>query len=212
MSGGFLGVEVFFVVSGFLITMLLIEERESSGEVNFRSFWVRRGRRLFPALGVVLVAVSTWVALFGSAEQASQMRRDLPWSVLYAANWGQIVGDVPYFAAGDPPMLRHLWSLAVEATEQCGGTYVPTVHDLQKLDTVLDQWPHDRHLLYCDEGLVGAIYITFVCLLPEFLILKYNVPFYFGGTSLLIIVVVTMDFMAQVQALPRGAGLSRPTE
>jgi preprotein translocase subunit SecY len=45
----------------------------------------------------------------------------------------------------------------------------------------------------------GAIYITFVCLLPEFLILKYNVPFYFGGTSLLIIVVVTMDFMAQVQ-------------
>jgi preprotein translocase subunit SecY len=47
--------------------------------------------------------------------------------------------------------------------------------------------------------LAGAVYITFVCLLPEFLILKYNVPFYFGGTSLLIIVVVTMDFMAQVQ-------------
>ena len=47
--------------------------------------------------------------------------------------------------------------------------------------------------------MAGAVYITFVCLLPEFLILKYNVPFYFGGTSLLIIVVVTMDFMAQVQ-------------
>jgi preprotein translocase subunit SecY len=47
--------------------------------------------------------------------------------------------------------------------------------------------------------LLGHAYITFVCLLPEFLILKYNVPFYFGGTSLLIIVVVTMDFMAQVQ-------------
>jgi len=47
--------------------------------------------------------------------------------------------------------------------------------------------------------LVGAVYISFVCLLPEFLILKYNVPFYFGGTSLMIIVVVTMDFMAQVQ-------------
>ena len=113
MSGGFLGVEVFFVVSGFLITMLLIEEHESSGAVNFRSFWVRRARRLFPTLGVVLVAVSTWVALFGSAEQASQMRRDLPWSVLYAANWGQIVGDMPYFSAGDPPMLRHLWSLSL---------------------------------------------------------------------------------------------------
>ncbi len=47
--------------------------------------------------------------------------------------------------------------------------------------------------------LAGAVYITFVCLLPEFLILKYNVPFYLGGTSLLILVVVTMDFMAQVQ-------------
>jgi 16S rRNA (uracil1498-N3)-methyltransferase len=45
---------------------------------------------------------------------------------------------------------------AVEATEQCGGTYVPNVHDLQKLDNVLDAWPGDRHLLYCDEGLVGA--------------------------------------------------------
>ena len=48
--------------------------------------------------------------------------------------------------------------------------------------------------------LAGAVYVTLVCLLPEFLILKWNVPFYFGGTSLLIIVVVTMDFMAQVQA------------
>ena len=105
MSGGFLGVEVFFVVSGFLITMLLIEEHGLADSVNFRSFWVRRARRLFPALGAVLVGVATWVALFGSAEQASQMRRDLPWSVLYAANWGQIAGDVPYFAPGDPSML-----------------------------------------------------------------------------------------------------------
>ena len=48
--------------------------------------------------------------------------------------------------------------------------------------------------------LIGALYITLVCLLPEFLIVKFNVPFYFGGTSLLIIVVVTMDFMAQVQS------------
>ena len=71
MSGGSLGVEVFFVVSGFLITMLVLEEHESSGVVNFRSFWVRRAHRLFPALGVVLVVVSTWVALFGSAAQAS---------------------------------------------------------------------------------------------------------------------------------------------
>ena len=65
--------------------------------------------------------------------------------------------------------------------------------------------PGDQTARYIDKiltrlTLVGAIYITLVCLLPEFLILKWNVPFYFGGTSLLIIVVVTMDFMAQVQA------------
>jgi len=64
--------------------------------------------------------------------------------------------------------------------------------------------PGDQTAKHIDKILVrltlaGAIYITFVCLLPEFLILKYNVPFYFGGTSLLIIVVVTMDFMSQVQ-------------
>jgi preprotein translocase subunit SecY len=64
--------------------------------------------------------------------------------------------------------------------------------------------PGDQTAKYIDKillrlTLAGAVYITFVCLLPEFLILKYNVPFYFGGTSLLIIVVVTMDFMAQVQ-------------
>ena len=64
--------------------------------------------------------------------------------------------------------------------------------------------PGDNTAKYIDKillrlTLAGAVYITLVCLLPEFLILKYNVPFYFGGTSLLIIVVVTMDFMAQVQ-------------
>ena len=65
--------------------------------------------------------------------------------------------------------------------------------------------PGDQTAKYIDKilmrlTLTGAIYVTLVCLLPEFLILKWNVPFYFGGTSLLIIVVVTMDFMSQVQA------------
>ncbi len=114
MHGGFFGVEVFFVVSGFLITSLLIEERSRTGGISLRLFWLRRIRRLFPALFTMLLVVSTWTALFGSAEQTSQMRRDLPWSIFYVANWGQILGDVPYFQAGDPPLLRHLWSLAVE--------------------------------------------------------------------------------------------------
>jgi preprotein translocase subunit SecY len=60
--------------------------------------------------------------------------------------------------------------------------------------------------------LVGAFYITAVCLLPEFLILYWRVPFYFGGTSLLIIVVVVMDFMAQVQAHSDVASVRKPVE
>ncbi len=113
MHGGFFGVEVFFVVSGFLITSLLLDERDRSGQVSFRQFWLRRARRLFPALYAVLLAVAVWAALAGTAEQQAQVRRDIPWSVFYVNNWGQILGDVPYFS-GEPPLLRHLWSLAVE--------------------------------------------------------------------------------------------------
>jgi peptidoglycan/LPS O-acetylase OafA/YrhL len=113
MQGGFFGVEVFFVVSGFLITSLLLDERERDGRIDFKQFWIRRIRRLFPALYAVLLAVSLWAAFAGTDEQVSQVRRDVPWAIFYGSNWGQIFGGVPYFA-GEPPLLRHLWSLAVE--------------------------------------------------------------------------------------------------
>jgi len=113
MTGGFFGVEVFFVVSGFLITSLLIEERDRTRRIDLRQFWVRRWRRLLPALFAMLLVVSVWAVFFGSAEQHTQLRRDLPWGILYMANWGQILSDTPYFA-GTPTLLRHLWSLAVE--------------------------------------------------------------------------------------------------
>jgi peptidoglycan/LPS O-acetylase OafA/YrhL len=113
MHGGFFGVEVFFVVSGFLITSLLLDERERDGRIDFKQFWIRRIRRLFPALYAVLLAVSLWAAFAGTDEQVSQVRRDVPWAIFYGSNWGQIFGGVPYFA-GEPPLLRHLWSLAVE--------------------------------------------------------------------------------------------------
>lgn len=113
VSGGFFGVEVFFVVSGFLITSLLVEERDRDGGVNLRQFWVRRWRRLLPALFTMLVVVGVWAVFWGSAEQHTQLRRDYPWGIFYLANWGQILSKVAYFS-GTPTLLRHLWSLAVE--------------------------------------------------------------------------------------------------
>jgi peptidoglycan/LPS O-acetylase OafA/YrhL len=113
MHGGFFGVEVFFFVSGFRITSLLLDEHDRNDRIEFRQFWRRRARRLFPALYAVLLAVGVWAALVGTAEQQWQLRRDMVWSIFYVNNWGQILGDTPYFA-GNPPLLRHLWSLAVE--------------------------------------------------------------------------------------------------
>ncbi len=112
MHGGFLGVEVFFVVSGYLITSLLIGEQEKTGRIDFKNFWIRRARRLLPALFAMIVGVLIWAAFFGSERDVSDLRRDVPWAFFYAGNWGQILGGVPYF--GSDPLLKHVWSLAVE--------------------------------------------------------------------------------------------------
>ena len=89
MPGGFLGVEVFFVVSGFLITSLMIEERAAQGRVDLRMFWIRRARRLLPALFVMLLAVAIAVATFAT-DSAPDFRRDVIPSLLYVSNWWQI--------------------------------------------------------------------------------------------------------------------------
>ena len=114
MHGGFFGVEVFFVVSGYLITSLLLDEREKNKRVSLEQFWKRRARRLLPALITMLTAVAIWAALAGTDEQRTTLKRDLPWALFYVGNWGQITGKTPYFSSADPPLLRHLWSLAVE--------------------------------------------------------------------------------------------------
>ena len=114
MHGGFFGVEVFFVVSGYLITSLLLDEREKHKRVSLEQFWKRRARRLLPALITMLTAVAIWAAVAGTGEQRTTLKRDLPWALFYVGNWGQITGKTPYFSSADPPLLRHLWSLAVE--------------------------------------------------------------------------------------------------
>jgi peptidoglycan/LPS O-acetylase OafA/YrhL len=112
--GGFVGVDVFFVISGFLITALLLAEWRRDEFVDVFSFWKRRARRLLPALLALLVAV--WVVVpFLAAEQAGRLRGDVWAALTYVSNWRLILQHESYFqAAGRPPLLQHLWSLGVE--------------------------------------------------------------------------------------------------
>ena len=114
IPGGFIGVEVFFVVSGFLITSLMIDEQHVSGKVSLKQFWIRRARRLLPALFTMLIGSRVTVTFFAK-DSAPDFRQDVLPALGYFSNWWQIYFvDTPYFAANSLPMLRHLWSLAVE--------------------------------------------------------------------------------------------------
>lgn len=113
LHGGFLGVEVFFVISGYLITLLVIAEHERSGRVALGQFWLRRARRLLPALFTMLIALMVWVALF-ERDALGQLRGDVIAGTLYVSNWYQILVGAGYTAVNEFAPLRHLWSLAVE--------------------------------------------------------------------------------------------------
>jgi len=113
-GGGFLGVEVFLVISGYLITSLLLAERNATGTLRLGAFWLRRARRLLPAVLVLLGVVSLVAVVFLPGEVA-RLRGDVVSSLFYVQNWHQIFTEQSYFeAVGRPPLLRHLWSLAVE--------------------------------------------------------------------------------------------------
>jgi peptidoglycan/LPS O-acetylase OafA/YrhL len=114
MGGGFLGVDVFFVVSGFLITSLLVEEWQRDDGIDLRQFWRRRARRLLPALGILLLAVSAFAVLF-VPDALVRLRSDVTAAIFYVTNWHYILSGQSYFdALGRPPLLQHLWSLAIE--------------------------------------------------------------------------------------------------
>ncbi|MDQ3736917.1 MAG: acyltransferase family protein [Actinomycetota bacterium] len=114
IPGGFLGVEVFFVISGYLITALLLEEWRRQGRINVVGFWMRRARRLLPALYLLLVVTLTFAVVFLPGEVA-RLREDALAAFGYVTNWYLIVGEESYFeAVGRPSLLQHLWSLAVE--------------------------------------------------------------------------------------------------
>ncbi|HEX2052803.1 MAG TPA: acyltransferase family protein [Actinomycetota bacterium] len=111
---GFLGVDVFFVISGYLITALLLSEHTRSGRINLKRFWGRRALRLLPGLLLMLAVVAVIVPVL-APDQNENLRGDLTAALTYVSNWWLIFQDQPYFEAiGRPPLLQHLWSLAVE--------------------------------------------------------------------------------------------------
>jgi peptidoglycan/LPS O-acetylase OafA/YrhL len=114
IPGGLLGVDVFFVLSGFLISSLLLREVRTGGRIDLRGFWLRRARRLLPALLLVLLAVSLWAAL-DRAQDIRSIRLDVASSLIYVANWRFAFSHQGYFSSAQSPSpVLHLWSLGVE--------------------------------------------------------------------------------------------------
>ncbi len=113
MRSGFVGVDVFFVISGFLITSLLLRERERTGSIALVDFWRRRARRLLPALAVLVTVTATWAWMLGG-DVLVRLGRQVLGAATFSYNWVSVAGGGDYFSADTPELLRNLWSLAVE--------------------------------------------------------------------------------------------------
>lgn len=113
-SGGFLGVGIFFVLSGYLITDQLLIQWEQTHRLHLIDFWIRRARRLLPALFVMLLLVAIWLKII-DANRLEQLQGDILSSIFYVNNWWLIVHEVSYFESFGPPTpFGHIWSLAIE--------------------------------------------------------------------------------------------------
>jgi peptidoglycan/LPS O-acetylase OafA/YrhL len=114
LAGGFLGVDIFFVLSGFLITSLLLDELGRTGRIDLTDFWIRRARRLLPALVLMVLVVAAGRHFF-SPEAVAGLRDDAVAAFFWVANWMFVVDKTDYFSQGAPPSpLQHAWSLGVE--------------------------------------------------------------------------------------------------
>ncbi|RLK48015.1 acyltransferase family protein [Microbacterium telephonicum] len=113
LSSGFVGVDVFFVISGFLITSLLLREKAATGRIALGPFWKRRARRLLPALFVVVTVSCTMAFLLGG-DLLVGLGMQVVGAATFSFNWLAVAGGSDYFASGTPELLRNLWSLAVE--------------------------------------------------------------------------------------------------
>ncbi len=115
LPGGYLGVDLFFVLSGYLITSILLAEVRDTGRVDLAHFWVRRARRLFPALLSLMPAVALYAVVFAKPDELASLRGDALATLGYVANWRAVFSQKSYwqlFAAPSP--LEHTWSLAIE--------------------------------------------------------------------------------------------------
>jgi peptidoglycan/LPS O-acetylase OafA/YrhL len=113
--GGFLGVDAFFVLSGFLITTLLVTEWGGRGRIDLGAFWVRRARRLLPALVLVILGIVAYAAIFAAPGEVEKIRSDGFATIGYVANWKFIFAGQSYFDQfTQPSPFRHMWSLAIE--------------------------------------------------------------------------------------------------
>ena len=113
LPGGFLGVDIFFVISGFLITTLLVRERERDGSIDLRGFWTRRARRLLPAL-LVVVPACILIARTVEADLLVGIRRQALGALTFSTNWLEIANGSDYFHSTSPQLFMNFWSLAVE--------------------------------------------------------------------------------------------------
>ncbi|SDI77950.1 Peptidoglycan/LPS O-acetylase OafA/YrhL, contains acyltransferase and SGNH-hydrolase domains [Frankineae bacterium MT45] len=115
IPGGYVGVDVFFVISGFLITSLLVREFETGGRISISDFYARRFRRILPAATVVLIVTVAASALFLPITRISSIARDAIWTSVFMANFRFSATGTNYLSAAAPPSpLQHYWSLAVE--------------------------------------------------------------------------------------------------
>jgi peptidoglycan/LPS O-acetylase OafA/YrhL len=115
LAGGYVGVDVFFVISGYLITRLLLGEIDRSGTISLRGFYARRAKRLLPLSAVLLATVGVLSMILLSPLRNTEVAGDIIASALYVANWHFAAQSVDYFAQGlEPSPVLHLWSLAIE--------------------------------------------------------------------------------------------------
>ena len=109
MPGGMVGVDVFLVISGFLITSLLIHEFRTAGRIDLKGFWVRRVRRLVPAVAVMVVVATAAAAIVGG-DALLAIRRQFVGALTYTYNWVEIAAGSSYFDRNQPLLLTHMWS------------------------------------------------------------------------------------------------------